>query len=268
MAEVEGVEVQSAVLTEGEVEEVVSEETQTEEVGLPSDEVEFEVPEKFKGKSAEDIIKSYQELEKLHAKKGGEEEVSQEEKPEDKPEGEETSKEEVSQLSTEELSTFEQSYKENGGLTEEDYAALEKKGFSKEQIDEEISYREYKEEKAINQVIEPLGGGKEKLQEVVKWAGENKTPEEVQAFNSALASAPLVAQQAMLKGLYAEYDTSGSSTTEVYHSGSGTKGPSKGYATEADFMKDLDHPAYKTDKSFVKKVETKLGISNTDEWSF
>jgi len=266
MAE-EGVEVQSAVLTEGEVEEVVSEETQTEEVGLPSDEVEFEVPEKFKGKSAEDIIKSYQELEKLHAKKGGEEEVSQEEKPEDKTEGEETS-EEVSQLSPEEVSTFEQSYKENGGLTEEDYAALEKKGFTKEQIDEEISYREYKEEKAINQVIEPLGGGKEKLQEVVKWAGENKTPEEVQAFNVALASAPLVAQQAMLKGLYAEFDSVGSNTTEVYHSASGTSGPSKGYSTEADFMKDLDHPAYKTDKSFVKKVEAKLGRSNTEEWSF
>ena len=259
MAEVEGVEVQSAVLTEGEVEEVVSEETQTEEVGLPSDEVEFEVPEKFKGKSAEDIIKSYQELERM---KGGDE-VSQEEKPE----GEETSEGPV-QLSTAEISTFEQSYRENGGLTEADYAALEAKGFTRDQINEEVGYREYKEERAVNQVIEPLGGGKEKLQEVISWAQKAKNPAEIQAFNDALAAAPLVAQQAMLKGLYAEYDTSGSSTTEVYHSGSGTKGPSKGYATEADFMKDLDHPAYKTDKSFVKKVEAKLGISNTDEWSF
>ena len=47
-----------------------------EEVKLPSDEVQVEIPEKFKDKSVEDIIKAYQELEK---KLGG----AQEEAPQD-----------------------------------------------------------------------------------------------------------------------------------------------------------------------------------------
>ena len=252
-------EVQGEEVTSVEGEEVVQE---VEEVGLPSDEVEFEVPDKFKGKSQEDIIKSYLELEKMQGKGG--DEVSQEETGE--PEKEDP-KETSGELSTEEYQGFEQSYRENGGLTEEDYQALEAKGLSRETVDEEISYLQYREDQAINKVIGPLGGGKEKLQEVTAWAQKAKTPEEIQVFNDALAKAPVVAQQAMLKGLYAEFDSTGQGET-VIHSGASPARASKGYATEADFMADLDHPAYKTDKSYVKKVEAKLAQSNTDEWSF
>lgn len=62
----EVVEAQETVEPQGEVEQP---EAKEEEVVLPSDEQTFEMPEKFKDKSAEDIAKAYLELEKMNSKK-------------------------------------------------------------------------------------------------------------------------------------------------------------------------------------------------------
>ena len=237
---------------------------QESDVTLPSDTEEFNMPEKFKGKSAEEIARAYSELEKMHSKKESDQDSTKDTAKEEEDNPEDTS---PTVLTKDEIKSYEESFRKNGGLTDEDYEALAKKGITREQVDEEIEYRKYKEEKAINRVIEPLGGGKEKLQEVVKWASENKTQDEVEAFNKALEGAPVVAQQAMLKGLYAEYDSS-TNTTNVLHTNSAQSTRSKGYATEADFMKDISNPAYKTDKSYVKAVEKKLSITDTKDWSF
>ena len=57
-------EVQSEILTKAQVQDVVTETPPVvEEQSLPSETQEFEIPEKFKGKGQEDIIKAYLELE-------------------------------------------------------------------------------------------------------------------------------------------------------------------------------------------------------------
>ena len=285
-------EVQSTILSQEEIDSALKSEDgsildSTEEKGLPSDESEFTIPEKFKGKSAEEIAKAYIELEKMQ-------EAKKEIKEEDTKKVEDTKVEtkEVEDMSDEEFdkhiedivndkdiedtkveedfdfSEFENAYKENGSLSDEEYAKLEEKGFSKELVDEEIAYREFKEERELNKVIGDLGGGKEKLQEVVKWAQENKTEAEVNAFNSALAKSSVEAQKIMLKGLYSEYDN-GSKTEDtdvVLHSNSTQKVGTKGYATEAAFMKDISSPLYQTDKAYTASVEKKL--ASTTAWSF
>jgi len=60
-------EVIPTIPTEGAVEETeVQVQTDVvDEVVLPSDEVTFDMPEKFAGKSAEEIAKSYMELEAM-----------------------------------------------------------------------------------------------------------------------------------------------------------------------------------------------------------
>lgn len=59
----EVVEAQETTEPQGEVEQ------SQDEVVLPSDEQTFEMPEKFNGKSAEDIAKAYLELEKMNSKR-------------------------------------------------------------------------------------------------------------------------------------------------------------------------------------------------------
>ncbi len=97
---------QSTVLSEGEVAELTGDTVQGEAV-LTSEQEVFEMPEKFAGKSAEEIAKSYMELEKFKAKdepKEGGDEVSkkisdkmsdEEDKESPKEEKEEPTKEEA-----------------------------------------------------------------------------------------------------------------------------------------------------------------------------
>ena len=258
------VDTQSAVLDEAEVTEALgSEETVTEEVTLPSDEVTFDMPDKFKGKSAEEIAKSYLELEKFKGK--------QEPEPTQEVEPEETT---PTSIEEEAYNKYTESFEKNGALSEEEYAELAEAGYDRAVVDKEIEdYKElqefnnYKQEKALSDVLAPLGGGTEKFKEVAQWANENKTPEEVKAFNEALAASPTIAKQALLRTLYAEYESGGMSDT-ILHTNTPQVAATKGYATESDFMKDLDNPAYKTDRSYVKAVEAKLARSNTNNWSF
>jgi len=248
---------QSAVLTEGEVEQVTSTDTPTEEVAtLPSDEVAFEVPEKFKGKSVEDVIKSYQELEKF---KGGDQPSTEGEEPSTEPKA----------VEQEQYDKYATSLDDNGSLSDAEYAELAEAGYDKAAVDAEITrrneakeFQEYKSNKALDIVLEPLGGGKDKFKQVAEWANQAKTAEEVQEFNTTLASVPKVAQQAMLKTLYAEYDAAGETPSGPLHTNTSSPTPSKGYSTQQEFFKDIGSEEYKTNPAYRAKVESKMSISD------
>ncbi len=244
---------QSEVLTGGE-------ETPQETI-LPSDVVEFEVPEKFAGKSMEEVIKSYQELEKLQSGREPEEEVVQEA----------TEENEKAPEVTEITEDVYNKYIDKDEVTEADYIELEKLGFNKEQVDTEISerdemreFQEYKTNKTLNSILEPLGGGADKLKEVSDWANSSKSPEEVAEFNSTLSKVPKVAQQAMLKTLYAEYEASNDTMEQVLHTNNNQTQPSKGYKTQEEFFKDVGSEEYQTNPAYRQAVEKKMSQSRDD----
>jgi len=251
---------QSSVLTSEETTAIV-EGTAPEEAVLPSDTTEFEVPDKFEGKSIEEVIKSYQELEKLQSK-GGDEKLSQEEKVEDETPIEETSKEDG-----EKYQKYAQALEDNGSLSDSEYAELAKEGNDKATVDAEIvrradqkEFEDFRKENTLNSVLEPLGGGAEKFKAVSDWANETKTAEEVKEFNDTLASVPKLAQQALLKQLYAEYE-SGNQEPTVLHTGSKQTTPSKGYSTQEEFFKDVGSPEYQNNPAYRAAVEAKMAKS-------
>lgn len=261
MAE-EVTEEQSVVLTEGEVEAVVKGEGIPEEVpaSLPSDQVEFKVPEKFEGKSLEDVIKSYQELEKF---KGGDTESK---------EGEEPSKEEVKEptkVEAEEYQKYADSLDKNGKLSDAEYAELAEAGYDKATVDAEIQgradreeFETYKKDRTLNAMLEPLGGGQDKFKSVSDWANTTKSADEVKAFNQELAASGPMAKQALLKELYSEYDSAGVEADSVLHSNTTLKQGNKGYATQEEFFKDVGSPEYQTNESYRKAVESKMALSD------
>ena len=251
---------ESAVLSEGEVNTIVEGAPTEEAPTLPSDATEFTMPEKFAGKSAEEIAKSYLELEKF---KGGGQESTEGEVPSEPEEGGE-----VTEIQQEQYDRYAQSLDDNGELSAEEYAELAKAGYDKATVDAEIAarneekeFQKYKADKALNDVLEPLGGGADKFKEVATWANETKTPEEVKAFNDALASSPKIAQQALLKGLYAEYDSSGTPDT-ILHTNTPQSLPSKGYKTQEEFFKDIGSEEYQNNPAYRAAVEAKMAKSN------
>ena len=251
---------QSEVLTNGEVANIV-EGTEPEEAVLDSDKVEFEVPEKFKGKSAEEIAKAYVELEKMKSNQPPEEDAEEYEDEVENEDGE-ISEDEAA------YNHYEAEFEANGGLSEESYTELAEAGYSRAEVDAEIAdhvldkeFTEYKQEKQLNSVLEPLGGGTDKFKEVAAWANEVKSVEDINAFNESLAVATPVAQQAMLRGLYSEYDNSNQEMETVLHAGSRQTLPGKGYKTQEEFFKDVGSPEYKNNAAYRSAVEKKMSLS-------
>ena len=259
----ENVVEQSEVLSTEEVAQVVNDTpTEEPEVVLQSDKVEFEVPEKFKGKSAEDVIKSYMELEKL---KGGEPESTEGEKPSEPEEGKQ---EEPTKVEEEQYQKYADALDKDGKLSTADYEELAKAGYDKSTVDAEIKNRAdrqefetYKNDRALNSILEPLGGGKEKFEEVGKWFNGEKSEAEVKAFNAELAASGPIAKQALLKSMYSDYEAAGKAVDDVLHTNAPQSRPGRGYTTQEEFFKDVGSEEYQNNAAYRKAVESEMAKS-------
>ena len=76
-----------------------------------------------------------------------------------------------------------------------------------------------------------------------------------------------MAQQALLKQLYNEYDK-GTTSDEPLHTNTPQVQSSKGYKSESELFADMNSPAYKNDPKYNKMVQDKLARTNREDWSF
>jgi hypothetical protein len=151
------------------------------------DEQENEVPEGYnadgtpvedliagKFKSQEDLLNAYQELEKkLGAPK--EEAPKEETPPLDSPE-------DTKGFST---SDYEKEVAENGKLSEDSYADLAKKGFTKQQVDQYI-HGQTAYADSVKQSVYEKAGGEQKYSELMAWASDNMPEDVINDYNDAV----------------------------------------------------------------------------------
>lgn len=239
-------EATSAVLNENEIQEALGEAPE-EEVVLPSEQEEFELPEKFKGKSVEEVAKAYTELEKLKDKQATEE-------PKVEPTEESTDKEsdEV------DLEDYYKKYVETGEL---DVEALTELGVDVDEVREQFEYASYKQQKAIDAVLAPLGVSLEEATEAAAWLSETKGEAEAEELNKALATSTVAVQQVLIKGLMDSYKEA-NNITDVLHTNEPQSIPTQGYKTQEEFFKDIGSPEYTNNPKFREKVEKKMAKSD------
>lgn len=221
---------------------------------------EFEWPEgtpesvASKFKSPADLAKSYAELE---TKIGGPREDPKPPEPE-APTGEgeaPKSQEEIAEftgLSQEYLSELSNSFHQNGGLTEEQYAELEGRGLDKGTVDSFIAGQVARLE-VLEMKAQQTAGGPEKLKELLDWASKNLEPSQIETLNGDLTS--LDANK-----------VTGAVTTLMGLKGNrvmGTnfQGGSDVYGSYEEYQRDVQNPMYKQDPAFRQKVWDKLGRS-------
>lgn len=177
--------------------------TESKQESTPS----FEMPEKFKGKSAEDIAKSYLELEKkIGSASAKKEEPKVEAKVDDKLSIDKPTKP-VETTKVEEIpddadvptilskvgvtaESIVEEYTKNGKLTEEQYAAFKAKGFSKAVVNTFIEGSKAKAELVTQGVASvkaeaaKIAGGEEQLQTLRTWAANNIDAERLKRLNA------------------------------------------------------------------------------------
>lgn len=264
----------STVLNEEEVQATLNGEEAESDVSLPS-ESDFEMPDKFKGKSAEEIARAYAELEKMKNQQADEPESEKETVQEETDDSEyinpileEGRPEGSKDVPVDQFVEYLQEYDNTGELSEDSYKQLEELGYNKQFVDEKIDYIKYKREKEVDAVLEPYGGT-EAFKEVSAWAAANFTEQQLENINAQLASGNKQTQDAVLASLFMGYKQSNKTAAPqdvTLHTNQPQATRTEGYATKSEYLKDAKDPRYEKDAGYRKQVEQKMLKTDMSKW--
>jgi hypothetical protein len=219
-----------------------------------------------KFKSQEDLLKAYKELQ---SKLGKSESDDEEESSEEPVEGSEEEAEESVEIS-ENVKTFTDiatRFDEAGGLTQDDMEKLSSMD-SKDLIETYFKYHAVQSAKNTQEVataqqlktIRDSVGGDEAYGEMIQWAGQNLSADEIDSFNSVANSNNAAALSFAVEALSNRWKS-----VEGYEAPlvTGKKAASTGkvFRSQAELGRAIADPRYSTDPAYRQDVEQKLARS-------
>lgn len=151
---------------------------------------------------------------------------------------------------------------EKGALSDESLKALTDLGIPKEIVDTYVSNFKASTDLAQKQVeseeAELLGmvGGKESYGKMQAWMLANLSQEELQAYNEAVSNGSLDHAKFALAGVFSRYSAATAAPPDLLEGGGGAAG--SGYASLAEYTKDVGNPQYEQDPAFRARVYAKL----------
>ena len=208
------------------------------EDGTPKEEL---IAGKFK--SQEDLLKAYNELQK---KLG---EPKEPEAPKEEPKAEETADTGFN------ANKYEQEVAENGKLSDESYTDLEKKGFTRQQVDQYIQGQTAYAETVKNTIYNSVGG-QEQYVEIINWASQSMTEDVINDYNLAVDS---LDQQRVLRNLEymkLKYDQQAPQGTRRLE-GDSAGGGMQPFADKNQWQKAMTDRLYGKDPKYTKMVDNR-----------
>jgi len=155
------------------------------------------------------------------------------------------------------LSAFEQSYLENGELTAEDYASLEKAGYPKETVDNYIAGQEALRDNFRKEAFESVGGEAE-YEKVVEWAAEALNESEIEAIDELLGSRDINTVKTALTSLKTRYTEAVGTHPSLVEGDSPASKAGDGFASSAEMTAAMGDPRYSKDPAYRKAVIEKV----------
>lgn len=201
-----------------------------------------------KFKSQDDLIKSYQELEKQVTKQ------NQNKTPNTKSELEidKTANEVVASAGLD-MDVLSNEYAENGSLSEKSIKSLEKIGISKDIVDSYIQGQQ-----ALSQQIETdikaVVGGPQDYSNMMTWAKDSLAENEIAAYNRIVNGRDIDAIKVAVSGLKARMDKTQEPNLVR---GKGSLG-NENYESWAQVTSAMADPRYKKDTAYQAEVKNKL----------
>ena len=215
-----------------------------------------------KFKSQDELLKAYEELQKkMSSGETTEEESTDEEAP-----AEPSAEEEVEEVSDAEsaLSRASEAYAKDGKLDEASIEELSKMD-SKELIQAYVQYYSKNQAAQQQQAVDSKSiydsvGGEEAYTEMIGWAANNLSPEEIASYNEVTSSGNTAAVKFAVEALSNRYKASEGSEAPL---GTGRKAaPSKDrFRSHAELSRAIADPRYQSDPAYRMDVEAKLSRS-------
>lgn len=169
--------------------------------------------------------------------------------------------EEVSTLTPDQMNKYSAEFNANGGLSETSYSELTKLGLSKAVVDSYIqgqaAIQEAQHTKAYTAV-----GGEEVYSDMIAWAKQTWSPEQISVFNSQVQSGNSDRIMFGVESLAAQYKAANGSPMPRRALSGSTQGTSgggtKGYADKGEMYKAMRNPMYGKDASYTQAVAKKI----------
>ncbi|MBU4567001.1 MAG: hypothetical protein KKE29_19975 [Proteobacteria bacterium] len=237
---------------------------------------QFVMPDKFQGKSAEEIARAYAELEKKLG--AGKEETPAASEDQEQPEGDDKdgtdSAEEMQEAATEaikvaglEMADFTKEFEESGQLSEDSYKRLEEAGFPKAVVDTYLRgiQNAVSEAQALseNQVLTLQNevGGPQAYQVMAQWAVSNLTEAERADFDTAVGSGDVAKARSAILNLHGRYVASMGQPPRTSVRGKTSTPTVQPFASYAQVKEAMSDPRYANDPAFRAEVVKRIAAS-------
>ena len=201
------------------------------------------LPEKFK--SAEELAKAYNNLEKEYSSR-----QTQETKPEEV-------KQEVQQRG---LEKFYNEFAETGALTDKSYDELAKQGLDKDLVNSYIDGQKAVADKNTK-AIQDVAGGAENYTELVNWAGKNLSEAEQTTFNNMVDGGDVEQAKFAVQGLMMKSGTNFNPNQPKLFEGTSDIVSADAFTSVSQVTDAMNDPRYEKDPSYRKEIENKISRS-------
>ena len=212
----------------------------------PAEERPEWLPEKFN--SAEDMAKSYAELEKKLSQQSEEPEPPEAESTEQAPA--------VDGL----IGDAEREFLESGELSDATFDALEKAGIPRATV-EAVRDMRMREAEANRLNIVNEFGGDDQVNTMQNWAADNYEDSMIERLNGMLNSGDYAQTRMAMATISTDYNRAVGTTEPSRQIGGIRSGP-EGFRSTAEMLEAINDPRYKNDDAFRSDVERK--IANMD----
>ncbi|AWD92513.1 capsid assembly protein [Pectobacterium phage Jarilo] len=156
-----------------------------------------------------------------------------------------------------------QSEYEGDGISEQSYGELEAAGYSRAFVDSYIRGQEALVDSYVSQVV-AFAGGQERFSTLHAHLTATN-PDAAQTLETALGNRDMGTLKAIINLAGQSFNTKfGKPATRsvtqraIPVAPQGSKGKSEGYTSQAEMMKDMNDPRYRTDSKFRASVESKV----------
>ena len=259
MAELHRVEINEKAPSEIEpVDEAVetTEEQQAEPQAEETQERPEWLPEKFE--SAEDMAKSYAELEKRMGQ--GTEEVEEAGQPEEQQEETNDNKEEAGNYNEAVVEASQEFFANDGKLSEDTYKKLEEVGLPRDLVD---SYAAGQQALLQSEEAQIKGVAGDSYDQMAEWANEHLPQEEIDAFDEAVTGGTINQAKLAVQGLYARYQNATGATQPKLVQGAVSGTSTMPFKSMQELARAQSDPRYRSgDKAYHQEIDRRLAVSN------
>ena len=156
----------------------------------------------------------------------------------------------------------------NGSISDEHYAQLEKAGLARETVDTYLdgvrATEGYANADLTNRQIDSVRnsvGGKAEYDKIVGWAGQNLSKDEIQSFDELIGTGNVGAIQLAVSGLKAQYETANGFEGKMY-TGKAPRSSGDVFRSQQELVRAMSDPRYEDDPAYRQDVIEKLDRSD------